>query len=91
MPLGHPNENKLQEQLLKTNAGFAGESTADHYLRYLPSTEFQCLTDLQLFDGIQYFQMDALVFSPKCLLILEVKNYKGNLPSISIIISFSGC
>ncbi|ARI75922.1 nuclease-related domain-containing protein [Halobacillus mangrovi] len=75
----NPHWTTLHEQFLKMSAGLAGETTADHYLRYLPSSEFQPLIDLQLYDGIQHFQVDALVVNPKLLLIIEVKNYKGEL------------
>lgn len=75
----NPQWNSIHEKFLKMSAGLADETTADHYLRYLPSSEFHPITDLQLYDGIQHFQVDALVVNPKFLLILEVKNYKGEL------------
>ncbi|MGI8314778.1 nuclease-related domain-containing protein [Halobacillus mangrovi] len=79
LPLTHPQRNEIHEQFLKQSAGYYGETNTDHYLRYLPKETYHTLHDVRLFDGIQHFQMDALVVTPELLILLEVKNYKGKL------------
>ncbi|UOR13461.1 nuclease-related domain-containing protein [Halobacillus amylolyticus] len=75
----HFKRSDVEAQFLKQSAGHFGESTADHYLKYLPHDRYHVIQDLRLFDGIQYFQIDALIICTEFLLILEVKNYKGKL------------
>lgn len=72
----HPFREEIANHLGPLSAGHFGESTADHYMKYLPGKSIQ---DIRLHDGIQPFQIDALLLSQKCLVILEVKNYKGEL------------
>ncbi|UOR10366.1 nuclease-related domain-containing protein [Halobacillus amylolyticus] len=73
-----PIYNEVHEHLLKQSAGHFGETTLDFYLQYLPE-HFHVAQDIRLFDGIHYFQIDALVICPDFILILEVKNFKGEL------------
>ncbi|MBX0359280.1 nuclease-related domain-containing protein [Halobacillus sp. Nhm2S1] len=72
----HPLREEIANRLGRLSAGHFGESTADHYMKYLPGISMQ---DVRLHDGIQPFQIDTLLISKKCLVILEVKNYKGEL------------
>ncbi|MFC7061937.1 nuclease-related domain-containing protein [Halobacillus seohaensis] len=75
----HFKRSDIQTQLLKQSAGHFGETTTDHFLQYITQENYHVMLDLQLFDGISYFQIDALVVTREFLLILEVKNFKGEL------------
>ncbi|WP_079526418.1 nuclease-related domain-containing protein [Halobacillus hunanensis] len=77
--LDHSKRSHVQEQYVRQKAGHYGESIADHYLQYLPQKHYLTIQDLRLFDGIHFFQIDAMVLCPEFILILEVKNYKGKL------------
>ncbi|RWZ58840.1 NERD domain-containing protein [Halobacillus fulvus] len=79
LTLEHPLFHHLHEELLKKNAGLSGEMTTDYFLQYLPTKNFHFLPNLSLHDSIQHFQLDGLVLTPTCLILLEVKNYKGEL------------
>ncbi|MYL71498.1 hypothetical protein GLW00_11565 [Halobacillus litoralis] len=72
----HPLREEIANRHGRLSAGHFGETTADHYMEYLPR---RCLQDVRLHDGIQPLQIDTLLISKKCLVILEVKNYKGGL------------
>ncbi|WLR47902.1 nuclease-related domain-containing protein [Halobacillus litoralis] len=72
----HPLREEIANRLGRLSAGRFGEATADHYMQYLPGRRIQ---DVRIHDGIQPFQIDTLLISKKCLVILEVKNYKGEL------------
>ncbi|MBA2175114.1 NERD domain-containing protein [Halobacillus locisalis] len=74
----HPCSGEITEQILKYDAGFSGESMTDQFLAYLPP-HFKLSQNVSLHDGIQHFQMDALLSNQHFLLNLEVKNYKGAL------------
>ncbi|KHE68153.1 nuclease-related domain-containing protein, partial [Halobacillus sp. BBL2006] len=74
----HPMYEQVHEQLLRLTAGHFGETAMDFYLMYLPKG-YHVVQDVRLFDGIQHFQIDALIITQKFLLILEVKNFKGKL------------
>ncbi|WP_163528709.1 nuclease-related domain-containing protein [Halobacillus ihumii] len=79
LPPDYSNRGDIQEQFLKQTAGHFGETTADFYLQYLPGEQYRIIQDLRLFDGIQHFQIDALILCTEFILILEVKNLKGKL------------
>ncbi|WP_146815434.1 nuclease-related domain-containing protein [Halobacillus faecis] len=72
----HPLREEMANRLGRLSAGHFGESTAEHYMKYFPGISRQ---DVRLHDGIQPFQIDTLLISKECLVILEVKNYKGEL------------
>ncbi|MGR9047269.1 nuclease-related domain-containing protein [Halobacillus faecis] len=76
IPPHHPLSEEIANRLGRLSAGHFGESTADHYMKYLPGRSME---NVRLHDGIQPFQIDTLLISKKCLVILEVKNYKGEL------------
>lgn len=72
---------RIEDQLYRIQAGFSGELKVD---RYLESIEYLhskiVLTDLHLSTRSgKTFQIDTLIVSRKYILILEVKNIKGDL------------
>ncbi|WP_173917329.1 nuclease-related domain-containing protein [Halobacillus sp. Marseille-Q1614] len=78
LPCEHPLFSEIESEFLKQSAGQYGENTVNHFLHYL-STDYLILKDLHLFDGHTHFQLDFLVISESFLLIIEVKNFKGEL------------
>ncbi|MBN9656269.1 NERD domain-containing protein [Halobacillus sp. GSS1] len=72
----HPLREEIANRLGHLSAGHFGETTADHYMEYLPGRSMQ---DVRLHDGVWPFQIDALLLYQECLVLIEIKNYKGEL------------
>ena len=79
LPPVHPQRGKLTEDFARRLAGFNGEKELQYHLRLLPEKDFYILHDLRLYDGMNYFQIDILILSRHCAIILEVKNISGIL------------
>ncbi|MGG3571578.1 nuclease-related domain-containing protein [Bacillus gobiensis] len=80
LPSNHPSRKKIEEELLKSYAGYRGEQSIDYHLTFLPADKYHLLHDLRLQNRQKhYFQMDTLILSPHFFLILEVKNISGSL------------
>lgn len=80
LPTNHPGRPKIENELLKSYAGYRGEQSIDYHLTFLPQDKFYLLHDLRLQNRQKhYFQMDTLILSPHFFLILEVKNISGSL------------
>jgi len=60
-------------------AGYQGEKTLIFPLSFIDDKKYSILHDLRLYDGNHYFQIDVLILSKKFALIVEVKNYAGEL------------
>lgn len=60
-------------------AGYVGEQRIDFYLTYLPEKEYYILHDLYLSNGKFHFQIDTLIITFKYILVIEIKNMKGEL------------
>lgn len=80
LPQNHPSRPKINEELLKSYAGYRGEQSIDYHLSFLPKDNYYLLHDLRLQNRQKHhFQMDTLLLSPHFFLILEVKNISGSL------------
>lgn len=79
LPPSHPKWNELEEELSRAQAGLSGEKALDYILSYLPPKEYLILQDIRLLHTPHFFQIDILIISPRYLLILEVKNYSGQI------------
>jgi hypothetical protein len=67
-----------EELLYHQQAGWNGELPLDFHLDYLQYTH--CILDnLRLFDGHHFFQIDTLILFPSFILVIEVKNMKGQI------------
>ncbi|KGX88270.1 NERD domain-containing protein [Pontibacillus litoralis] len=77
-----PHHEKYGEVIRKYRmhaAGYAGEKSLLYPFRYINSPH-AIFFDLRLRDSIQhYFQMDALLLTPTCCIIFEVKNISGTI------------
>ena len=60
-------------------AGYYGEKSLDYHLSSLNQEKFDIYPGLRLSIRSQYFQIDSLVITTRFLLIIEIKNLKGEL------------
>jgi hypothetical protein len=60
-------------------SGYNGEKVINHHIGQIPYQKYHIFHDLRLPIGITYFQIDALLLSPKLILILDGKNHSGTL------------
>ncbi|MBK5442738.1 MULTISPECIES: nuclease-related domain-containing protein [unclassified Peribacillus] len=75
----HPKQKKITNDYRKIRTGFYGESSIGKELKDL-SKKYQVFHDLRLSrDESSFFQMDFLIVSTNCCIIIEVKNFAGLL------------
>ncbi|MGG4265214.1 NERD domain-containing protein [Peribacillus simplex] len=75
----HPKQEQIRNDFRKIRKGFNGERSIGNELKDLPK-EYRVLHDLRLgHDGGRYFQMDFLIITQNCCIIIEVKNFAGML------------
>ncbi|WP_404455488.1 nuclease-related domain-containing protein [Oceanobacillus kapialis] len=60
-------------------AGYLGEKRVDYTLATFREENIFIIKDLRLNNFNQYFQIDTLLITPYNLVILEIKNYRGEL------------
>lgn len=69
----------LQEDYLSFLSGFRGEKNADYTLSIFPHKNSQIYQDLRLQNKQFNFQIDSLLITQSFILILEIKNLKGEV------------
>lgn len=79
LPSNHPKLPSINDHIKRYSAGYKGECSIDYYLSLLNEKDYCILHDLRLADPPNYFQMDTLILSKRFALILEVKNFTGEL------------
>ena len=80
MPELHPKKKYVEEDVRKSVAGFKGEMEVNRHLVRLHNPEYRVFHGLWLSEMYgEYFQMDFLLISPSFFLIIEVKNYAGEI------------
>lgn len=79
LPQNHPKRPYVEAELGRASAGERGEESVNFFLSFLPK-------DILILHGIRlqdcegrYFQIDKLLLTPSCIIILEVKNMAGTL------------
>ncbi|WP_054711687.1 nuclease-related domain-containing protein [Bacillus sp. JCM 19041] len=78
LPLNHPKRNKVENDLIKQEAGFAGERSINYYLAFLPKVmHYRLFHDLRLKDR-HYFQMDTLMMTTNYIVLLEINHNTGH-------------
>lgn len=90
----HPKMPTIQWDLNKTLRGHRGEKEVSYYLDFLPEKEYFIFNGLRLPSGKYFFQMDFLLLTTRFALILECKNFFGNLGNLCIwtlILQRKGC
>ncbi|GEL78720.1 nuclease-related domain-containing protein [Tenuibacillus multivorans] len=76
LPRSHVSYPKVERICYKERAGYYGEKKVDYPLSKLGFKNAIC-HDLRLPFYQHHFQMDTLLFTPRFLLIIEVKNIPG--------------
>ncbi|WP_052353836.1 nuclease-related domain-containing protein [Neobacillus jeddahensis] len=78
-PKNHPNLLELKSFIKNVRSGYNGERKIHYYLCQIPAKRFCIFHDLRLPCGEGYFQIDALLLSPKGILMIDGKNHSGKL------------
>ncbi|PKG22089.1 nuclease-related domain-containing protein [Niallia nealsonii] len=79
LPSNHSKFPLVKKELNMKLAGYQGEKNLLFPLSFIDDKKYSILHDLRLSDGNHYFQIDVLILSKKFALLLEVKNYAGEL------------
>lgn len=79
LPENHHKRSDIDKKTENLMAGYNGEKTINYFLGLLPPNNYHIFHDLRLPAGDSYFQIDALLLSPKFVLIIEGKNFSGTL------------
>lgn len=74
-----PKRPLLEDELSRTRAGFYGEISLDYILSYLSEKDYLILQDVRLSNPPYFFQMDFIIITAYYLLILDAKNYSGQI------------
>ncbi len=78
LPRTHPTYSDLTDRLGREQAGYHGEQRLDYSLSKLDFKHFT-LHDIRLPYHHTYFQIDTLLVTPRFLLAIEVKSYRGHV------------
>ncbi|WP_256234991.1 nuclease-related domain-containing protein [Bacillus sp. EB600] len=79
LPLNHYKRPPIEEMFHREDAGYWGEKALDYYLSFLPNDKYYIFQHLRLTFEKWTFQIDFLLLTKNFALIIEAKNYKGNL------------
>lgn len=79
LPKNHKQRRYLEEYQSRMLAGYNGEKNLDYYLSLIRSDNLLFFNDLLLKIGQYNFQIDTLIVTKRFLLIIESKNYSGEL------------
>ncbi len=79
LPKNHKKREEIEHTRDTLNAGYKGEQRIQYYLSLLPEKRYHIFHDIRLPIGKSFFQIDALLLSPKANFIIEGKNYAGSL------------
>lgn len=79
LSLHHPEKEKVMIQARNLRAGYNGENAIQYPLNFLPQEKYLIFFTLRLDDSQGNFQIDTLLLSTSFILIIEVKNIRGNM------------
>ena len=74
----HPQISFVTDDLLNQLSGYRGENSLDYYLKAVDEKNIYILHSVRLLHQ-QYFQMDTIILTPYFILVIEVKNYRGQV------------
>lgn len=69
----------MEGNLAKFVAGHNGEKSLEYFYRYLPKKESDIIHNIRILHMEFFFQIDTLILTSKFLILLEIKNYSGEL------------
>ncbi|MGG1676332.1 nuclease-related domain-containing protein [Neobacillus sp. NRS-1170] len=70
---------EIKKKIKILRSGYNGEKTIRHYLEQIPDKKYLIFQGLRFPVGNTFFQIDALLLSPKNILMFEGKNHSGTL------------
>jgi hypothetical protein len=70
---------EIKKKIIILKSGYNGEKELNYQLGQIPYHKYQIFHDIRLPIGDSFFQMDALLLSPKILINLENKNHAGKI------------
>ncbi|WP_066306037.1 nuclease-related domain-containing protein [Bacillus sp. FJAT-29814] len=73
----HPKRPIIETKRKFLDSGYQGEKRLNYFL--IPGKKYHIFHGLRLPIGNTFFQIDALLISPKITIIIESKNYAGSL------------
>ncbi|WP_449537667.1 nuclease-related domain-containing protein [Ferdinandcohnia sp. Marseille-Q9671] len=81
MQESHSKYQDINDEYRRRMAGYRGEQSLEYYLSFLKEQDYLIFHNLRLPDvsGDHYFEIDILLISPTFLLIIDAKNYRGEL------------
>jgi hypothetical protein len=79
LPEGHQQRQEIERLIKKLRSGYQGEKVLNYYLGLLPEKKYYIYHGLRLPARNSFFQIDALLLSPKFILIVEGKNHSGKI------------
>lgn len=75
----HESMSNLKKMIKTLRSGYNGEKTINYYLSQIPPHKYHILHDIRLPLANTFFQIDAILLSPKIILFLDAKNHSGTL------------
>lgn len=79
LPSYHPKVEVIGDLIKSSNAGFGGEERLDHLLKHFdPEYSYLIIQDLSIAINLD-FQIDSLLLTRSCAILLEIKNISGRL------------
>lgn len=77
----HPKYQEIRDEYGRRMSGYRGEQSLQYYLTFLKEKNYLIFHNLRLPDtsGEHFFEIDILLVSPTFLLIIDAKNYRGEL------------
>ncbi|MEH7118152.1 nuclease-related domain-containing protein [Neobacillus vireti] len=79
LPRNHPMMAEVELKIRKLASGYRGEKTLNYFLGLLPEKSYHIFHGLRLPAQNSFFQIDALLLSPRLIILIESKNYSGTL------------
>ncbi|MCH1625726.1 nuclease-related domain-containing protein [Fredinandcohnia quinoae] len=77
----HPRYTDISSEYARRMSGYRGEQSLKYYLSFLKEKEYLIFHNLRLPDtsGEHFFEIDLLIVTPTFTLIIDAKNYRGEL------------
>jgi ribosomal protein S27AE len=79
IPISHSKRSKVEDDLKMCISGIKGEQSLDYYLNFLDQWNFYIFQSLRIEGENGAFQLDFLIITYGFLLIIETKNYIGEI------------
>ena len=79
LPIYHSKQESIEDLIKSAEAGYGGEERLDQLMKHFdPDYQYLIIQDLSI-SGNTNMQIDTLVLTQSCAILLEVKNISGRL------------